>query len=120
MYRLVAGPLDTFMIYCWFCSFYFVDVTKELKKITGKEKKRLRLEYFYSDQSEFDEDVSPRKRIPNFISSDSEKSYDGSSRRGKKPASGRPFIKRPSPKMILSSLKTIQHEHKGIVWFSDI
>ena len=63
--------------------------------ITGKKRKRLWLKDLHSDQSEFDEDVSPRKRIPNFISSDSDlKSYDRSSRRGKEPASRRSYIKK--------------------------
>ena len=96
--------------------FLFRRYYKKIKTDYRKEKEETKVRIFYFDESEFYEDVSPRKRIPNFISSDSEKSYDGSSRRGKEPASGRPFIKKgTSPKTTLSFIKTIHHEQKGIV-----
>ena len=67
----------------------------------------------HCDQSESDEDIPPRKKIPNFKSSDSDlESYDGSSGHSKESASRGPCKKEGlSYKMIPSS----PQQHKGIV-----
>ena len=72
--------------------------------------------------SESDEDISSMKRIPPYISSDSDlESYDVSSGRGKEPASGRPYKKKGiSHKMTSSLHKRIPQKYKDIVCFTDV
>ena len=61
--------------------------------ITGKKRKRPRLEDMHFVQSESDEDISPRKKTPHYVSSDNDlESHDMSHTFGKKLDSGRPHI----------------------------
>ena len=85
--------------------------------IAAKKKKKLNLEDLHSDQSESDEDRSPGKIKPNFVSSDRDlESYNGSSRRCKKPASKRPFMRKGIfPKITPSFSITVPQQQKGIL-----
>ena len=102
------------LMLCWLLTTVTV---RFLQLITGKKKKKLRLNI-----SESDEDIPPRKQKSHTLSSDSDvESYDTSSRCGKEPASGRPYKKKGMPHEKISSLpKRIPDEQKGIVWFSDM
>ena len=80
------------------------------------------MEDLHFDQSESDEDISPRKKVPNLVSYDSDlESYDVSSRHGKEPASGRPFTRKEIPSKMPPSFPTrAQQKQNGIVWFTEI
>ena len=61
--------------------------------MAGKKLKRLRLDELHSDQSTSDEDIPLKKRLPHYVSSDSDlELYDTSSIHGKEPTRRRPYI----------------------------
>ena len=102
------------LMLCWLLTAVTV---RFLQLITGKKKKKLRLNI-----SESDEDIPPRKQKSHTLSSDSDvESYDTSSSCDKEPLSWRPYKKKGMPhKKIPSLSKRIPDEQKGIVWFSDM